>query len=86
MQDTSYLYRNWKANSETEMEGVIDSIVENGELLSTVSYSKPGDDCDKLWHLDIYHCDGKIYKIIYTDYMYVDLELLGTSELEEDEE
>ena len=86
MPDTSYLYRNWKANSETEMEGVIASIVENGELLSTVSYSKAGDEYDNLWHLDIYHCDGKIYKIIYTDFMYVDLELLGASELEEDEE
>ena len=86
MRDTIALYRKWRADAETEMEGVIDSIIENGELLSTVSYSKPGDDCDKLWHLDIYECEGKIYKIIYTDYMYVDLELLGTSELEEIEE
>lgn len=70
---------------ETEMGGVIDSIIENGELLSTVSYSKPGDEYHNLWHLDIYHCDGKIYKIIYTDFMYVDLELLGASELEEEE-
>lgn len=85
MSDTTYRYRRWKADAETEMWGVIDSVVTNGELLSTVSYSKPGDDCDKLWHLDIYDCEGKIYKIIYTDYMYVDLELLGASELEEDE-
>ena len=85
MLDTINLYRRWKADAETEMCGVIDSVVTNGELLSTVSYSKPGDDWDKLWHLDIYECEGKIYKIIYTDYMYVDLELLGASELEEDE-
>ena len=86
MLDTTTLYRRWKADAETEMWGVIDSVVKNGELLSTVSYSKPGDDCDRLWHLDIYECEGKIYKIIYTDYMYVDLELLGASELEEGEE
>ena len=86
MPDTSRLFAMWKANVETEMWRVVDAIVDNGTLLSTVSYSKPGDEYDNLWHLDIYECDGKIYKIIYTNFMYVDLELLGTSELEEIEE
>lgn len=77
-------YRKWKAHAETEMEALIDRIVQEGELLSTVSYGKPGDDCDNLWHLDIYECEGKVYKIIYTDYMYVDLELLGSYRDKED--
>ena len=79
-------YRKWFAETETEMENIIDEIVENGTLIASVSYSKPGDDCDKLWHIDTYDCEGKVFQIEYTDYMYIDLKLLGTSELEEDEE
>ena len=77
-------FRKWKAQTETEMENIIEDIVKTGDLIASVSYSKPGDDCDKLWHIDTYDCEGKVYQIEYTDYMYIDLKLLGTSEIEEE--
>ena len=52
-------------------------------MIASVSYNKPGDDVDKLWHIDTYDCEGKVYQIEYTDYVYIDLKLLGASEIEE---
>ena len=82
--DTITRYRKWRAQIETEMEAIIDEIITNGELIASISYSRPGDDCDKLWHIDTYHCEGRVYQIEYTDYMYIDLKLLGMSEIEEE--
>ena len=77
-------YCKWKAQTETEMENIIEEIIKTGSLIASVSYSKPGDDCDRLWHIDTYDCEGKVFQIEYTDYMYIDLKLLGTSEIEEE--
>lgn len=79
-------FRKWKAQTETEMESIIEEITKTGDLIASVSYSKSGDDADRLWHIDTYDCEGKVYQIEYTDYMYIDLKLLGTSEIEEDME
>ena len=81
--DTITHFRKWKAQTETEMENIIDEIIKTGDLIASVSYSKPGDDCDRLWHIDTYDCDGYVFQIEYTDYMYIDLKMLGVSQLEE---
>ena len=77
-------YCKWKAQTETEMEAIIEEIIKTGDLIASVSYRKSGDDGDNLWHIDTYDCEGKVYQIEYTDYMYIDLKLLGTSEIEEE--
>ena len=82
--DTITHFRKWKAQTETEMENIIDEIIKTGDLIASVSYGKPGDDCDRLWHIDTYDCDGYVFQIEYTDYMYIDLKMLGASQLEEE--
>ena len=63
--ETSVLqrFRKRKAQTETEMENIIEDIVKTGDLIAAVSYSKSGDDVDRLWHIDTYDCEGKVYQI-----------------------